>query len=189
MTTTELEKWALEVFWPAYKDLCKTPFATQWTGGQRGETIKKILELKPSEDLRNRMLYSIAAQKKHRRALYDVCGSMAAYEAKIKYNKLYNNRDGRTWIFNKGWNDEIPSISEIKETHAPGAKCIHCGEEVHGPRFNVCTEHVSITPDGKLNSNCADELRDYYRRHPEIHKFGKKEAIQFIKSAMRTIVK
>lgn len=125
MTDMELKVWAIEVFWPSYQELCRTPFPNKWTGGARGEAVARILKMKPSEELRNRIMFAIAEQKKHRQKKYEVCGSAQRYEIQTKYVKLYSNRDGKTWLNNNGWEDEIPSIAQ-QEQEVEGAKIEFC---------------------------------------------------------------
>jgi len=143
MTKTELEVWALEEFWPRYKTLCKTPFVTKWTGGQRGEAVAKVALLNPSTELREKILSAITAQTTHRKKLFELCGSNRQYEVKTKYNKFYSNRDGKTWLHNKGWNDEIPSLSEDKNNIAKEGEQCSCGEPVTVRYLNVCDKCYS----------------------------------------------
>ena len=44
MTKTELETWAIETFWPRYKNMMKVPYVTKWTGGDylKGEACLKF---------------------------------------------------------------------------------------------------------------------------------------------------
>lgn len=161
MTKDELKEWATEVFWPAYKDLCRTPFPTKWTGGARGEAVTKIQQMDPSEELRKRILHAIAAQREHRSKLYEQCGSAKAYEERTKYVKLYSNRDGRTWLHNSGWDDEIPSLTELRQEEEKRPKnedLCQCGEKA----FN---RHQCARCYTKMaNPGFADEIKQNLRK-------------------------
>lgn len=115
MTKDELEKWVINELWPVYKQLCKTPYPTKYDGGVRGECIKAVQKLNPSTELREQMLQAVNSQIIHRQKLYQQLGSKQKYEAYTKGNSIYLNRHGKTWVNNRGWTDEIPSISEIKD--------------------------------------------------------------------------
>lgn len=170
MTPTELETWALEVFWPQYKQLCKTPHVTKWTGGQRGEAVNAITKLKPSEELRQVIVAAIQEQIIHRRKLYAQCGSAQRYEEYIKYNKFYTNRDGKTWVNNKGWTDEIPTLTDHEDRAAVNVdseKCSMCNNPVHGPKFDRCTFHLGFDQEGKLHHAFALEMRMDFKRNSE----------------------
>jgi hypothetical protein len=161
MNKTELEEWAIKEFWPAYKNLCKTPFVTKWTGGARGEAVSAIARLNPSEDLRQRILASIQAQTLHRKRLYEQMGSEQRYENEVKYNKFYSNRDGKTWINNKGWTDEIPSLTE-RQVEAKKDSLCACGDPVkHG---NLCDQCFARKIDDQ--SGWTEKLRESYKRIP-----------------------
>ena len=151
MTKDELTDWFMEVFWPAYKTLCKTPYVTQWTGGARGECLTKVLQMKPSEKLRERILAAVLEQTHHRKEVYQALGSKQLYEQHTKYNKFYCNRDGRTWLHNTGWMDEIPEPPRRGITAvAPNGICAEpgCNQPVHGPKFRVCGFHLTMR-DGR----------------------------------------
>lgn len=186
MTKEELTDWAMNIFWPLYTDLCKTPFPTKWKGGPRGAAVKKIQVLNPSEELRARIILGIQAQILHRKKLYQKLGSMQAWNTHTEKNKFYCNRNGETWINQIGWDDEIPQLEQDREVTV-GSKCF-CGLPVHGPRFDKCTNHLSFK-DGKLTGGLSEELRDYYRKHPEIRNFTREQSINFVRQNISKIGK
>lgn len=189
MTKTELTAWFDDIFWPLYKQFVVTPFVTKWKQGPAGDALKKILTLNPSSDLREQITTAIHAQMHHRRALYEKCGSMRAYDEATKYNKLYSNRLCTTWLNQMGWRDEIPSISEV-QTEAPSTeeKCKHCGSPCHGPAYDVCILHISMDENGRLTKHrYYKELAEYYVKHPEIHGMKNKQAVEFIKQKLRSL--
>jgi hypothetical protein len=168
----ELAGWFDAHMWPLYKDLCATPFPTKWKQGPRGDALKKVLTLNPSEELRDRILDSISSQIIHRKELYEKAGSMQAYIEITSAQKFYCNRQCVTWINQMGWEDEIPTLTEIRtdreQIEATG-KCKHqgCNSPLHGPRFDVCTHHVSFDEFGKMYGLHTELMRDAYKAHPE----------------------
>jgi len=150
MNKDELTDWFMNVFWPGYKDLCKTPFVTKWTGGARGEALTKILQIKPAHDLRERIMMAIREHKIHRQKVYQDCGTAQKYNEHVKYNKFYCNRDARTWLHNSGFDDEIPDTVKEKEEEATGGfeicKEPGCNRPLHGPRFDQCSECLHTDP-------------------------------------------
>lgn len=136
MTKQELTDFFMTEFWPRYRELVRTPFPTKWKGGARGDALKKWLSLKPSEELRGRIIAALDAQIAHRRKLFQKCGSMEAYLKVTEGQKFYCNRMGSTWLNQMGWEDEIPSIGEDEQAQ-PGVTC-SCGNPVMGPRFSHC---------------------------------------------------
>lgn len=147
MSTEELTLWFNDELWPRYTDLVKTPFATKYRAGSKGEALKKILTLKPSGELQSRIISATSEQHKHRNKLYGQVGSMQKYLAATKFEKFYANRMCVTWINQMGWEDEIPALSEINEAkqHLFGkALCIkkECNYPIHGPSYTFCTKHT-----------------------------------------------
>lgn len=145
MTKQELINWHNTEWWPRYQEFVKTPYQTQWGPGGKGESLKKILQLNPSEQLRNEMIAALIEQTRHRKKLYEKLGSKQAYEEYTSKQarggeSIYKNRHSRTYVHNMGWIDEIPSIME--HPVATGKKKCFCGKDVHGPRFDYCTEHL-----------------------------------------------
>jgi len=124
MKTSELTSWFLKDFWPLYLELMKTPYSTQFGAGNRGEALKSMIKLNPSEDIRHRMVEHLEMQVVHRRGVNEVCGSRQNYEATVKYQKFYCNRHGATWINNMGWFDEVPEI-EIKHIERVSRQISH----------------------------------------------------------------
>jgi hypothetical protein len=161
MNKSDLEKWVLETFWPAYCGLVKTPVVTSYGSGGRGEAIKKILTLKPSEELRRCIIDAISAQIRHRRTLFNKCGSMQKYVAETNKIKFYCNRNGATWINQMGWKDEIPSLitDEVKYTesasHQP-CKTTGCSNNAIGGAIDVCQ-----ACECKTHDIYRDEKREY----------------------------
>jgi len=86
------------------------------------------------------------------------------------------------WLNGERWNNEIVS-EEPKSQHIDYCKC---GQPTHGPSFDKCAECLGYK-DGKLITTLADELRDYYKRHPEISKFNREQSISFIRQKMKQI--
>lgn len=156
MNKAELEGWFETAFWPAYKQLVKTPFPTKYKQGTKGSALKKILSLNPSEELRERIMAALGAQIRHRRSLYESLGSEQAYIEYTAYNRFYTNRHGETWINQMGWTDEIPSIQEVNEERlATGLihTCGHvdkrtgevCQNQAIGPSVPYCVTHYPDT--------------------------------------------
>lgn len=98
MTKEQLESWFATAFWPAYREMVRTPRPTKWTAGKRGTALTGILKLKPSEEIRTRIMDSIEAQTRTRRKHQD---------------RDYRNRMASTWINQRGWEDDAdePAIS------------------------------------------------------------------------------
>jgi hypothetical protein len=162
MTKDELTTWFTELFYEQYRDLTKTPFVTKYGIGSKGEALKKLLQMKPSDELRQRILFAIAEQKKHRRKLFEQCGSMQKYLEITKFNKFYSTRMCSTWINQMGWEDEIPELHEI-EKQSQGlfegrCKSNGCAQPVHGVAFEYCAECLS------RNNEDKDLLRDQLRK-------------------------
>jgi len=150
MSNADLTLWFNEVLWPSYNELVKTPFATKYRSGSKGEGLKKILTLKPNADLQNRISSALTEQRKHRKKLFEQCGSMQKYLEATSYEKFYANRMCVTWINQMGWEDEIPALDEITENKSSlfgNARCQHdgCANAIHGPSYIYCFQHESRT--------------------------------------------
>jgi len=162
MTKTELEQWHDLEYWPIYLKFVKTPFATKWGAGGKGESQTKMLQINPSKELRDRIIMSLTAQMRHRRVLYDKLGSAKAYDDHTSElakggEAVYKNRQSRTYLHNKGWNDEIPPITEEQKT-SDTTYCQTCNKrEVHGPKFSECSECLT---DDKYLEDCRKYMRD-----------------------------
>ena len=129
MTKTDLEIWASDIFWPRYRNMMKIPFVTNWTGGAKGACIKAILTLNPSEDIRNQILDALQAQTLYRHKLYDQHGRSAqTYDKAAKTIVICHNREGRTWIVQRAWLDEIPSLMDGPKAQGDKAAftCVLC---------------------------------------------------------------
>lgn len=181
MNKTDLTAWFLNDFWPIYLNLMKVPNVTKWGAGDRGEALKKALTLNPGEDLRKRMTASVVAQMAHRRSVYEKCGSMQAYMKKTDRDTFYCNRNGKTWIFNLGWEAEIPAVSHdrrsMPETEnglrckSPGCKgaalgasvpfCATCEHKKHQPYFPLMREYLK---KHGLTKNQDETITDYSLR-------------------------
>ena len=186
MTNSELESWFDDIFWPVYSALVKTPFVTKYGTGNKGAAKKECLRIDPSADLRQRILLSLEAQIRHRRALYDKIGSMDAYVKATDRNIFYCNRHARTWLCQMGWDDEIPSIMEYSQELKVGAQCKHCESTVFGPKFDVCEYHLDWA-NGKLSTRNADILRDEYIAHPERKTWTREQHVEFMRKKARAI--
>ena len=145
----ELVTWHNEEFWPTYCKFLETPVKNKWGPGGKGASLAKVLTKKPSKELREKIMFELIAQMRHRRELCNRMGISKYLEhtgelAKSGNGSVYKNRQATTYINQMGWFDEIPSIdlpSEVKK------KFCHCGKPVHGPSFNVCTQCLA---DGNL---------------------------------------
>ena len=121
MTKSQLTDWFETEFWPLYLELVKTPFKTQFGAGVKGEALKSMTKLNPSESIRERMIKHLADQIVHRRAMFEVCRQdRCQYEQAVKYNKFYCNRHGKTWINNMGWVDDFPELEKPKRERQQG---------------------------------------------------------------------
>ena len=88
------------------------------------------------------------------------------------------------WLNAGRWSLEIAS-DEPREKRELG-KC-HCGQEVHGPSFDKCTEHLGRDDKGRLQGWEANMMRDFYQRYPGIKKYNRGQLIAFSKKMMRRI--
>lgn len=152
MSNADLTLWFNEVLWPSYGELVKTPFVTKYKAGSRGESLKKILSLKPSADLQNRIAMAISEQRKHRKKLFEQCGSMQKFLEITKFDKFYSNRLCVTWINQMGWEDEIPALADVVEVEPAlfghsRCRADGCPNSIHGPSFIYCFKHESRTQE------------------------------------------
>lgn len=179
MTKDELTNWFTEKFYESYRELTKTPFATKYGMGSKGEALKKFLQMKPSDELRQRILFAIAEQKKHRKKLFNQCGSMQKYIEVTKFNKFYSTRMCSTWINQMGWEDEIPELHEVDERQHElfqgRCKNSECAKPIHGPDFEYCTQCLTRKTEDKgllkeqlrkmdLTLNEGESIHDYAMR-------------------------
>ena len=162
MNREDLVKWFDETFWPLYIVLVKTPFPTKYKQGTKGEALKRMLTLNPSADLRLRIYNAFGAQTKHRLKLYEKLGSASAYNKHTEYQKFYANRNGSTWIFNLGYEDEIPSIIEERQVLELTELCVteNCKNPRHGSKLNLCQSCLCKQADVY-----REEKRDYLKSH------------------------
>jgi len=144
MTNQELITWHNEEWWPRYRNFVETPVKNQRGPGGRGESLAKIIRMKSSQELRERLIANIIAQTRHRRMLCDKLGLDHYLKHTAKKAKggesIYKNRRAVTYLNNMGWEDEIPSVTE--RIRADVKKCF-CGKDVHGPNYGFCAEHLS----------------------------------------------
>lgn len=143
MNTEELTIWHNTVWWPAYRRFLRTPYPNQWGPGDKGESLTKILTVKPSKELRNTMLTELEKQREHRQLLGDRLKSKQAYEAYTAPlakggEAIYKNRQSRTYIHNRGWVCDIPTLKTI--TAQPRERLCNCGQPVHGPWTDKCID-------------------------------------------------
>lgn len=163
MSNEDLTLWFSEVLWPSYGELVKTPFVTKYKSGSKGEALKKVLVMKPSADLQNRIMMAVVEQRKHRKKLFEQVGSMQKYLEVTKFDKFYSNRMCVTWVNQMGWEDEIPALDEVfsgETTLFGGAVCrvVGCGNTIHGPSFIHCFMHESRTDES--TQALKQQLRD-----------------------------
>jgi len=163
MTNEELTTWFNEQFWVQYQSLVKTPFPTKYKAGAKGEALKRIILIKPSEVLRQRILSAVIEQRKHRKKLYEQCGSMQKYLERTGYDKFYANRMGSTWLNQMGYEDEIPALDEMEKegfniVNGHCCKTVDCGSPVHGPNYSLCAQ--CLTRTGSHNEELKSKLRE-----------------------------
>lgn len=184
MSNEDLTLWFSEVLWPSYGELVKTPFVTKYKSGSKGEALKKILTLKPSADLQNRIMMAVVEQRKHRKKLFESVGSMQKYLEVTKFDKFYSNRMCVTWINQMGWEDEIPAVEDVddgKTTLFGNTVCrvVGCGNSIHGPSFIHCFMHESRTEESnealkiklcemELTKNKDESMHEYAMRCKEV---------------------
>ena len=184
MSNADLTLWFNEVLWPSYGELVKAPFVTKYRAGSKGEALKKIVTLKPSMELQERITMAITEQRKHRKKLFEQTGSMQKYLEVTKYDKFYANRMCVTWINQMGWEDEIPAVVDVFDGDSSlfgNTVCSHigCGISVHGPSFHHCFMHLSRTDESdkelkqqlrelQLTKGKDESLHDYAMRCKEV---------------------
>lgn len=163
MTTEELITWFHNEFWEQYRELIKTPFVTKHKIGSKGEALKKMLQMKPSEALRARILSAIIEQRKHRKLMFEQCGSMQKYLEITKFDKFYCTRMCSTWINQMGWEDEIPQLDSVAISHDVLFGSDRCSNDdcvfpIHGPGYTLCSQCLSRT--NKHNEELKNKLRE-----------------------------
>jgi len=83
------------------------------------------------------------------------------------------------WLRAGRWEEEIPSHADLKQKYE--SKFCFCGRETHGPKFSFCAEHLQLDEHGRFRDVLmAPEIREYYRKHPEIHGLTGRDAAQWI---------
>lgn len=142
----ELETWFLTEFWPAYLLLMRTPKSCDHGAGNKGTCLVSIEKLKPSKELREKMVKHIHDQITHRNLYFDRLNKdIQRYNQetyKSQHRKFYANRMASTWINNKGWYDDIPTLDAYSKP-SQGA-CIVCGKPTLGTHFRHCIEHLPV---------------------------------------------
>lgn len=87
------------------------------------------------------------------------------------------------WLNAGRWSLEIAS----EETRKPkNTRYCQCGQPVHGPDYDKCTGCLPFE-NGKITGNLADELRDYYLKHPEIKNYTRDQHIASIRKNLALI--
>lgn len=132
--TKELEDWHDQTYWPKYCQMLLTPTKTKWGPGGRGKSKAKILRMKPSKALREKIIQAIDKQTAHREQLCARLGienylKRTGDLAKTGNGDIYQNRQSLTWLNAMGWEDEIPNIPAFM---TPVNKTCSCGQPVHG---------------------------------------------------------
>lgn len=141
MNTQDLTDWFNAVFWVRYCHMLKVPHEkTKWGPGGKGKALKRILTLKPSKELRDKIELELIEQTRHRRLLCDKLGltvylKETATLAKNGNGDIYKNRQAVTWVNQMGWEDEVP---EIEKEEIRDKKYCACGQETMGPAFTQC---------------------------------------------------
>lgn len=139
MNKDDLTTWHHEEFWPRYRKFLETPYKNQWGPGGKGESLSKMLRINPSAALRDKMISSPDRFTEHRKILHINLGR-EQYDTYTKEKaqggeKIYSNRQAKTWLNNYGWDDEIPDIESGKSQ-----RLCKCGNPVHGPMYDKCTD-------------------------------------------------
>lgn len=95
-----------------------------WPPGrkQRGACEKSWKSLNPDEILANEILQTIIAWNHYWRSV----------NQDLKYVRLFS-----TWLNQRGWRDEIPSVSGETKKEMVTEKC-QCGRFTIGPLYSVC---------------------------------------------------
>lgn len=190
MSNADLTLWFNEMFWPSYNALVKTPFPTKYRSGSRGEALKKILTLKPSAELQNRIAAALIEQRKHRKKLYEQCGSMQKYLSVILYEKFYSNRMCVTWINQMGWEDEIPPLDDMAQSKGLNFGNVRCQSDgcpnaIHGPSYIYCCEHEGRSDESdKALRQKLGELQLVKKKDESLHDYAmrcKKRALQLLR--------
>ena len=94
----------------------------------------------------------------------------------------------QTFINQERWYDEIESHHELQQRAEAKICCIpDCQQPTIGNRFAVCEHHYQFDTAGRLRGNMklVHELREHYAKHEEIHGLRGKEAINYVKQAIR----
>lgn len=163
MTKEELIQWFNDEFWEQYQEMVKAPFPTKYKAGAKGEALKRLITIDPSEKLRQRIASAVTEQRRHRKKLYDHCGSMQKYLERVSFDKFYANRGGSAWLNQMGWEDEIPILDFAQIEHDQvfgGNRCKveNCVFPIHGPDYEYCAEHLTKT--GEHNETLRIKLRE-----------------------------
>ncbi len=123
-------KFMIDRLWPAYPaDLAAG------RKGSRGEAIKSLIKINPDDDELERIFRNMEAQKAFDRA------SQKTGEFVPRWPYLV------TYLNQRRYDDEIEvSHSELGQ-HQRADSCIKCGGQTHGPRFDLCTDHLAESLD------------------------------------------
>lgn len=147
----ELRKFMIDRLWPAYPgDLAAG------RKGSRGESIKSLIKINPSDDELERIFRSIEAQKKYDREK----SKIGEFVPRWPYMETYLNK--------RRYDDEIEGSHADLNHQQPSEICRKCKREVHGPRFDLCTDHLAESlDDGREERIAALKRADMYIRPGE----------------------
>jgi len=142
MTKEDLTEWHHTVFWPNYCSFLETPIKTDYGPGGKGKSLAKILRMSPSKELREKIIFELLAQKRHRKSLADRLGIKAylEYSGKLarKGETIYQNRQALTYLNGYGWEDDVPNLTEMAQK--PEERICRCGKPTMGPKIPFCVE-------------------------------------------------
>jgi len=166
----EIDNWFETEFWPTYKQYVKTPFPNKWGAGAKGEAKTKASKIAKTKDLRDRIMMALRSQMNHRKKLYDNLGSMAAYNKYTDENrdKIYANREAKTWFNNSGWDDEIPSLTEKTVPIQTDIVLCSCGQKAtHGRMCSICFQRKVIDPKTGWDVKLRESTRRALEKNPK----------------------
>jgi hypothetical protein len=120
----QVTDWFMDKFWPNYP----AKFCGRGKGS-RAISCKLMVAYNPDESERERILGNLKAQ-------------VRAHQQKPEEQRSFW-KIGETYVRNHLWDDEIESAMEVKtRQELKTCKMEGCRQDVHGPSFDVCSEHV-----------------------------------------------
>jgi len=135
--------------------------------GAARKAFEKAMQGNDQTALFKDMELALEAQKRYRN------------EARLKNEFMPPWKHPSTWLNQECWLDEIASHADLKQKYE--SKFCFCGKETHGPKFQYCAEHLQLDEHGRFRDVLmAPEIREYYRKHPEIHGLTGRDAVQWI---------